>query len=252
MLHPSPIRRIDHFEAFPEIIAAESTRHGGVSSMPYASLNLGIYTADNPANVAQNLDIVCRHLGISRDQMASSHQVHDNKVLLVESPGHFEGYDALVTNQPDLFLSVTIADCTPILLFDPVSQSIAAIHAGWRGTVKQVVRAALQEMTAAFGLRPEQCFAYVGTCIDGSTYEVDEAVALHFSGACKKALPDNKFLVDLKAANEQQLLEVGVPKGQIAVSPYSTYLHPEHFFSHRREKGLTGRMLAVIGRRRGQ
>ncbi|HMQ49905.1 MAG TPA: peptidoglycan editing factor PgeF [Saprospiraceae bacterium] len=247
MLHPSPIRYIDHFNAFPAIRAVESTRHGGVSTVPYASLNLGIYTDDDPEDVAQNLAILCQHLGINKDRLASSHQVHDNKVLHVETPGHFEGYDALITNQPDVFLAVTIADCTPILIFDPIKKSIAAVHAGWRGTVKQVVRAAIDEITKAFGTNPGHCFAYVGTCIDGDSYEVDHEVASHFPASCKKALPNNKFLVDLKVANKLQLLKAGIPQSQIAISPYSTFLDNEHFFSHRKEKGLTGRMMAVIG-----
>ena len=103
-------------------------------------------------------------------------------------------------------------------------------------------------MAQRYGTRGGDCYAYIGTCIDGHHYEVDEKVARHFDGSCKwPGRTNEKWQVDLKAANKMQLLAFGIPEVQVEVSPFSTFIHGEDYFSHRRENGLTGRMLAVIG-----
>jgi copper oxidase (laccase) domain-containing protein len=103
-------------------------------------------------------------------------------------------------------------------------------------------------MYKKYDSKPSDCFAWVGTCIDPDSYEVDADVGDHFPDAHKRwDTARKKFFIDLKGANKAQLLESGLPEQQIAISPYSTYLHNEHFFSHRKEKGKTGRMLALIG-----
>ncbi|MCB9267837.1 MAG: peptidoglycan editing factor PgeF [Lewinellaceae bacterium] len=236
------------FRAFPGLIAAESKRHGGVSPPPYASLNLGLNTDDNDEHVTENRRRFLAALNIHSEQLATSHQVHGKAVLLARQPGHHEGYDALITDQKGIFVAVGTADCTPILIYDPVREAVAAIHAGWRGTAQQVAKEALQAMQREFGTRPQDCYAYVGTCIDQENYEVDENVARHFDAAQKREDSERgKWFVSLKEANKAQLLETGIPEEQIEVSPYSTWTHNEDYFSHRKESGTTGRMLAVIG-----
>ena len=245
---PASFYRPAIFRAFPGLIAAESTRHGGVSPPPYASLNLGFHTDDRPENVLENRRRFLAALGISPDNLATAHQVHGNKVLIARQPGHYEGYDALITDQKGIFVAVGTADCTPILVYDPVREAVAAIHAGWRGTAQQVAQAALLAMQAAFGTQPGDCHAYIGACIDQDHYEVDENVARHFASEHKREdAARGKWFVSLKEANEAQLLETGIPEEQIEVSPYSTWTHNEDYFSHRKENGATGRMLAVIG-----
>ena len=141
-----------------------------------------------------------------------------------------------------------MADCTPILVYDARNQAVAAIHAGWKGTSQQIVLEALNAMALHFNTRATDCHAYVGTCIDGDNYEVDDQVAQYFELAHKwPGQAAGKWQVDLKSANKAQLLAFGVPDGQIEISPYSTFMDNEHYFSHRRENGTTGRMLAVIG-----
>ncbi|MGA0558788.1 peptidoglycan editing factor PgeF [Larkinella sp. VNQ87] len=238
------------FEAFPELIAAESTRHGGVSPDPFASLNLGLNTADAPDNVRENRRRFFSSLGIDAEQVASSHQVHEDRILTVTQPGRFEGYDALITDQPNQFLSVTVADCTPILLYDPVRRAVGAIHAGWRGTVAGIVMKTVQAMQARFGTQPANCFAYIGTCIDACSFEVGAEVADQFEDGFKRFEEDRqKFTIDLKAANTAQLVATGIPANQIGVSPFSTVIHNQDYFSYRAERGNTGRMVAVIGYR---
>lgn len=246
----SPLFRVPAiFSQFPDLLAAESTRHGGVSVGTYASLNLGNSTADAPEHVAENRARLWQALDIHPDQVATSHQVHGSEVLTVTQPGRFDSYDALITNQPGILLAVTIADCTPILIFDPVHKAIAAIHAGWRGTVQAIALKTLDAMNRKFGTNPADCYAYVGTCIDECSFEVGAEVGEQFSDAHRRfdsAL--GKYFVDLKKANSDQLLAAGVPQNRIQISAYSTVLHNHSYFSYRHESGQTGRMLACIGR----
>ena len=236
------------FQDFQTIVAAESTRHGGVSPFPFASLNVGLNTDDRPEHVQENRRRFFSSLGIDPIQVASSHQIHDDQILTVTQPGRFEGYDALITNLPNQFLTVTVADCTPILIYDAGQQAVAAIHAGWRGTVARIVEKTVKAMQEQFGTQPTNCYAYVGTCIDGCSFEVGNEVAEQFDETYKQFdTGRQKFLIDLKAANVAQLAWAGVGATQIGVSPYSTVLDNRDFFSYRVENGNTGRMLAVIG-----
>lgn len=235
------------FADFPNLVAGQSTRHGGVSVGAYASLNLGISTADNPADVAENRRRFFAALGFDTAQTASSHQIHGDAILHVREPGRYDGFDALVTTNKNLLLNVTVADCTPILIYDPVKKAIAAIHAGWKGTVLQITAKTIQQMKILFGTKGEDCRAYIGTCIDRCDYEVDEDVAQHFHEKFAEWNADKqKFQLDLKAANLAQLIAQGVQYQNVEVSPYSTVTHVADYFSHRAEKGVTGRMLAVI------
>jgi YfiH family protein len=236
------------FSSYSNLVAAESTRHGGVSSPPYASLNLGGSTQDSPENVLENNVRFFDALRIPLETVAKSHQVHDDKILNVQKPGRYEGFDALITNLPNIQLAVTVADCTPILIFDPVTKSVAAIHAGWRGTVKQIVAKTVAMMQAEFGTDPENCVAYVGTCIDECSFEVGDDVADHFENDYKRFDPEKgKYFIDLKLSNRDQLVRSGLMLQNIEISAYSTVLNNDDYFSYRHEKGLTGRMLATIG-----
>jgi len=233
---------------FPQLTVAESTRLGGVSTSPFASLNLGLFTDDKAAHVQQNRERFCNDLGWPVARMAGSFQIHGDQVLRVNNPGQWEGYDALVTNRPAILLSVTIADCTPILIYDPVAQAVGAAHAGWRGTANQIATKTMLLMRDAYGSRPEDCWVYIGTCIGAKDFEVDADVADHFIDEYKEWDPTrNKFLVDLKKANRDQFLRLGVAPERIEVSPFSTVANTDRYFSHRAERGLTGRMIAVIG-----
>ena len=235
------------FKQFPELIAAESTRHGGVSPAPFSSLNLGMSTGDSPLHIEENRRRFWLVLGVSAGQVAAAHQVHGSDILTVTQPGRYDGYDALITNRANIVLTVTIADCTPVLLYDPVQRAVAAIHAGWRGTVQQIAAKAVMKMQEEFGTNPADCYAYIGTCIDECAFEVGEDVAGHFAEEYKRYDHGlQKYFVDLKAANLAQLRSAGVPENHVEVSTFSTVLHNEDYFSYRLEKGQTGRMLSAI------
>ncbi|MEM9917381.1 MAG: peptidoglycan editing factor PgeF [Bacteroidota bacterium] len=230
------------------IKAGQSTRLGGISPHPYASLNLGLHTDDDISNVRENRRRFFASFGLTELAVACSHQVHGTAARIVRQPGRYEGFDALVTTEPYIFLTVTVADCTPILLYDPVQRAVGAVHAGWKGTKGEIVRKTLQKMRAEFGTQAADCLAYIGPCIDECSFEVDADVADHFPSAFKRWDEEKKkFFVDLKKANKDQLVRAGLPNAQIEVSPYSTVLENEQFFSHRKENGQTGRMLCGIG-----
>ncbi|MEY4539242.1 MAG: peptidoglycan editing factor PgeF [Bacteroidota bacterium] len=238
------------FQQFPELIAVESNRKGGVSKAPFSSLNLGLYTDDCPENVLENRKLFFERLGVKMSRVTQSYQVHKDKILKVTRSKVYDGYDALITENANTFLSVTVADCTPILIYDAKNQAVAAVHAGWKGTVLDITAKTIQKMRDEFKTNPKDCYVYVGTCIDENSFEVGEDVAAMFTYDLKrldKTGRKPKFYVDLKKANVTQLIKCGVPENQIEVSPFSTVLDNDAYFSHRKEKGKTGRMIAMIG-----
>lgn len=235
---------------FPKLTVAESTRLGGVSSAPLNSLNLVSHPADSADNVLRNREIFCHSIGWEPARLATLFQVHGAHILPVYKPGTKTGFDAMVTDEKNVLLAVTIADCTPVLLYDPVAGVLGAAHAGWRGTVAAIAAKTVLSMQRIYGSHPSNCWAYIGTCIGTNDFEVDADVADHFGPAHKRWDTEHKkYLVDLKKANRDQLLNLGVPSEQIEVSPYSTVRNNNRYFSHRAERGLTGRMLAVIGKK---
>lgn len=234
----------------PQLTIAESTRLGGVGRAPYFSLNLGLYTNDDPVIVERNRKLFCKALGWDSTNLAGAHQVHGKQVLRVHRAGQWNGYDALITNKPNVLLSVTIADCTPVLIFDPKQNAVGAAHAGWRGTTADIGGNLLRHMRDAYGTKAEDCWAFVGTCIGSDDFEVDSDVADHFSA--EFSIWDEqrgKYLVDLKKANVAALTKMGMLADKIEIAPFSTVTHNDRYFSHRAEGGITGRMLAVIGLR---
>lgn len=236
------------YTPFPELIAAESTRLGGVSMPPYDSLNLGLYTEDDPERVRENRRRFLQAAGVPPDALAHAHQVHGREVKKVDAPGFWEGYDALVTDRPGVFLGLYTADCCPVLLYDPQRRAVGAAHAGWRGAAARVAAHTVQAMQAHYGSRPADCYAWLGACIGAEVYEVGPEVARYFPGHARRPSPaSDRYLLDVKGAVAAQLREAGLPSAQIALSPYCTFSEPETFFSHRRDRGRTGRMLSIIG-----
>lgn len=237
------------FEPFPGLTAAESRRTGGFSPAPYASLNLGLNTSDEAGLVARNRAHFLSSLGWHPAQLAYSHQVHGAAILTANGPVQEKGYDGLATQTPGVLLGITIADCAPVLIYDPVQQAVAALHAGWRGTAAGIAAKGVRALQSQFGCQPENCLAYVGTCISSAAYEVSEEVAAQFPPICKSPKPGlpGKWWLDLKAANALQLQQAGLRPEHIEVSPFCTWADNDLYFSHRKEEGATGRMLAVIG-----
>lgn len=161
--------------------------------------------------------------------------------------------DALITNQPGLFVCVQTADCVPILLFDPEKKVVAAVHAGWRGTVSKIALKTVRQMTEKFGCNPADIVAGIGPSIHIHAYEVGtevvEAVKTNFrnfSVLLKPSLNEGKAFFDLWEANKTALCESGIPCENIDVMGLCSFEHSELFYSARRDGTDTGRMVSAI------
>lgn len=243
---PDPIRP-SIFDDVPGITAGFSTRHGGVSTAPYDTLNLGLSTGDVEVNVAENRRRLFEPLGFERDDLALAGQVHGSDIKGVLGPGLYPGYDALVTRTAGVMLCIVAADCAAVLLANPKAGIVGACHAGWRGVAARLVVETVKALRRA-GADPERLLAYVSPCISAEHFEVGEEVAEQFHKRfVKRPAGKEKPHVDLKAAIATQLQQGGVEEGRIEVSPRCTFAETDDFFSHRASGGTTGRMIGFIG-----
>ncbi|MBO6728382.1 MAG: peptidoglycan editing factor PgeF [Maricaulis sp.] len=239
-----------------------TTRPGGLSEGPYASLNITRSRGDSPEHVAENRERVRRALGL--DYLAFATQVHGRAVAVVDSAPMGEQAvgeaDALVTNRPGIGLVCQTADCTPILLFDEQNGAVAAIHSGWRGTVQNIVEATLSRMADLYGTRPQALRAAIGPSISPANYRVGPEVVTEFEafpgdlGILSPRDADAGAQLDVAAACHHQLLEQGVPNNQIWRSELCTYAEEARLFSARRshhqgQSGVFGGQGGVIGLR---
>lgn len=240
-----------------------TTRCGGVGTAAYQGLNTGYFCGDNPDTVRTNRRLLCQSMGIEPDRLFVPYQSHeDNIVKLTEASLFLDkdarrdllyGVDALVTDVPGICLGVTTADCVPVLLYDPVKKVVAAIHAGWRGTVKQIVLKTIRFMEKEYGCNSEAVLAGIGPCIGMEAFEVGEEVADSFIGAglpveefSRRNVQTGKLHLDLSKANRLQLLQAGVSPSQINEAGLCTFSDKILFFSARRLGFNSGRMLSGI------
>jgi len=222
-----------------------TTRLGGVSQGPYASLNLSPATGDDPKKVAENQGRVLTAFG--NPPVAALKQVHGTEVHLVEGPGVWEG-DGLLTTTPGLLLRVGVADCYPLLLYHPQG-AVAALHAGWRGVVGGILPKALA-LLEALGLDPKATHLAIGPGIGGCCYQVGEEVVEAFQKAClptfrKDEGAPGKYLLDLEEAILLQAKRSGLSEKRIYRIRLCTACSPA-LFSHRRDRGKTGRMWGLV------
>lgn len=230
------------------LIAAQSTRLNHLLKQTGKAQVTEFSNQSDLFDRNQTRDEFLHQLGLKPEQLAYSRQVHENKILITDKPQYAEGYDAIITNKPSVYPCVTIADCTPVLIYDIKNKAVAAIHAGWRGTVAKIVTATLKAMQTNYGTKGEDCVAFIGACIGQYHFEVGEEVAAQFEQDEKYFNHEKqKYFVDLKLANKKQLLLSGVCENNIEISGYCTIADNDQFYSYRYEKGKTGRMLAVIG-----
>lgn len=232
---------------FPvHVKAIFTTRSGGVSEAPYASMNLGLSTADSKERVAENRHRAAGFLGLTSHHLAIAGQVHGADVLVVDKPGLYPGYDGLVTTKPDLVLSISAADCASVLIADTASNVIGACHAGWRGHVEGVVDHTIEEMVRQ-GAVASSLIAYISPCISVDHFEVGEEVVAHFPDefVVRKAEWPRPH-IDLSRSIEANLVRCGIAPEKIERSPNCTFGEPDQFFSHRAQQGVTGRMMGMI------
>lgn len=217
-----------------------STRFGGVSAGAFESLNLG-GSDDLQENILTNRQIALAKLQLSNNDLCNLKQVHGTDVLIAKK-GQQQG-DALVSNQQEMVLAVSIADCFPVLFHDPVNKVIGAAHAGWRGTVGRIAVNTINEMLK-LGAQKQHIQVAIGQGISHDKFEVGYEVVEQFAnnGFPKHLLENNR--IDLGACNEFVLNEIGISSQNIWSMHRCTF--ENDFFSYRRDKGNTGRMWGVI------
>lgn len=234
-------------------LAVFSTRLGGISRPPYATLNVGAHVGDDPAAVEENRRRLAAAVGLP-DRWATVRQVHGSAVLRIAAlPGGepLGSGDALITDRRGLPLAIFTADCAAVYIYDPVRRAIGLAHAGWRGTAAGIAARTVAAMTEAYGTTPGDCYAAVSPAIGGCCYEVDEAVVgrmRHFpwlERSVREVRPGH-WRLDLWQANRLQLVDAGLAPDRIAVSGLCTACHTDLFYSHRAEVGCTGRQAALL------
>jgi hypothetical protein len=262
-----PVLTWPAFDPLP-VEAMVTTRHGGVSAGSYATLNLSFAVGDEAANVRENRRRAAAALGADPADFVFAAQVHGGRAEVVSAADRGRGTlaagdavgpaDALVTATPGTVLAILVADCVPIILYDPAAHVLACVHAGWRGTVARTARTALAAM-CSLGTRPEDVIAGIGPSVAAGSYQVGEEVAgaardafgeEEVAGAARDAFGrqaqallrpaagggPGQWLFDLPAANRHVLRAAGVPDGQIHVTATPTGPGPGLFFSHRAER----------------
>lgn len=235
-----------------------STRYGGVSTGYLSSLNLGVHRGDQYENVVKNYEILGNAVGFSPEQTVFTKQLHTDIIRVADESHRGEGLyrettqvcDGQITDRAGVALVVFSADCTPVLLYDPVRKAIGAVHAGWRGTAQGIAARAVEAMVREYGCRPENIRAAIGPCIGKCCFETDWDVPkamldalgpAAFAAITKK---DRKYFVDNKACNALWLRRAGV--NVLDISPDCTMCDPDRYWSHRVTKGQRGSLAAVI------
>jgi YfiH family protein len=260
----------------PWLVHGFSTRPGGVSDVDGERvLNLGAVEWDTRENVEENKRRFQAALGGKDLTLVALHQIHSDVVRSFDgAPTKQCKGDASATNRAGLLLGVRTADCCPVLVVDPPNRVVAAIHAGWRGTLARIVTKTIGQMQMEFGSRPQDLLAAIGPTIGGCCYEVGTEVASAFAAKFANASeffdelrtgdepnplqwlnmmppghqpPPNKVLLDLKKANRAQLVEAGVREENIFVTKLCTSCNFDRLFSYRKEGAASGRLMAVIG-----
>ena len=277
------IIEIDHLRRLDWLVHGFSMRAGGFSNVyGERALNLGFTKDDSRAAVEKNREAFVQSLGLASGAKSwplfTLRQIHSDSIHRLDKPAEAPiAGDGVVTDTPRLLLAVQTADCLPILLVDKKNRAVGAFHAGWHGTVKRIAEKGLGEMRRWFRTQPRDVLAAIGPGIHSCCYEVGEEVRNKFhsqfayadklfreskeSNEIHERFPllfltarapghselPKKIFLDLVEANRQQLLAAGVPARNIYASELCTSCRTDLLFSHRAEKGFTGRMMAVVG-----
>jgi polyphenol oxidase len=222
---------------------AFTTRDGGVSPSPWASLNLGTLVGDDPVRVAENWRRLEAASGV---RFARVKQVHGARVIRADAASEpREEADAVISTTPGVAACVSVADCVPILLADPATGAVAAVHAGWRGTIAGIAREAVRALVGDDGGSAARLLAAIGPSIGPCCYEVSSDLADRFRVELGPVIRDGAApRLDLWAANVRVLSSAGVRAERIDVLGRCTSCERDLFFSHRRDAGRTGRQMA--------
>ena len=246
------------FEGYP-LIAAISTRLGGVSVGYLGQMNTSYSRGDDPERVKENHRILAKAVGYEEERLVLSDQIHETCILRVEEKDAGggvlqKGVDGLMTNVEKLPLMTFYADCVPLLFYDPKNNVIATVHSGWKGTLAGIGPICLARMKKEYGTDPGDVLCAIGPSICQSCYEVDrtlwDAFSAKWPNKAKQWFAPSQnpehFLLDLASACRDTLMDAGLPKEQIAMPDLCTCCNPEFLFSHRASGGKRGNLSVVM------
>jgi YfiH family protein len=248
--------RFQSLSACRVVLHAVFTRIGGTSGKPFHSLNVGQLVGDEPAAVQANHALMMRTLGIHSGQLVTARQVHGAEVAVVGTSHRgtvLPATDSLISQACGVALLLRFADCLPLMLYDPLRQAIGLAHVGWRGCLAGVVGNTVVAMQRAFSSDPRDLVAGLGPAIGPCCYQVGPDLITGVRETCGSleafllTQPDGSVHFDLPSAVRSQLHQAGVQK--IEDSALCTSCHTDEFFSHRGERGRTGRFAAVLALR---
>lgn len=237
-----------------------STREGGITAdPPKASLNLSWTRCGSPEEVIANFKIFAEGAGIDYDDMAVVNHEHGANVLRIAHEHRGRGFykdplppcDGIITDDPTVTLVTSHADCGAYFFYDPVHRAIGMAHAGWKGTLLRIGAEMARRMAEEFDTDPSDIIAATGPCICRDCFEVDADLGEKFQSefgypGISRPGRQGKAYVDLELAAAVQFVEAGIRPESITLMNACTYENRRHFFSHRRDKGITGSMAAYI------
>lgn len=250
-----------YYDTPAAVTAFSTTRHGGISTGSYASLNVNAYCGDDAEAIAQNRRLLCTSLGLNDvSRLIIPHQIHGTTVRTIDAEflslnsaqrqQQLEGVDAVMTGVTGVCIGVSTADCTPIIIYDPQHHCACAVHAGWRGTVARIAEKAVVAMKQVYDSSPSHLQAWIGPGISLQSFEVGQEVYDCFEEA---AFPMSlisrryeKWHIDLPLCNQLQLESQGLPVSAIHQSNICTYTQADDYFSARRLGINSGRIYTGI------
>ena len=252
------VPKLHIYDISPDVTAFSTTRHGGYGSGVYGEFNINRYCGDDETCIDNNAQALSLELDVKKDDIIMPHQTHGTEVMQIAKdfiplPGNvkkmiLEGVDALITDVKGLCIGVSTADCIPILIYDEAHHAAAAVHAGWRGTVKRIAMKAVSAMRVTYGSRPEDLTAVIGPGISLEAFEVGDEVYDEFASAgfCMADISRryDKWHIDLPECNRSQLSAAGI--SDIRMTGICTYNNSADFFSARRLGVDSGRIFTGI------
>ncbi|MDP4154762.1 MAG: peptidoglycan editing factor PgeF [Bacillota bacterium] len=250
-------------DQYKNLVAGMTTKNEGYSQEAFNSLNLGFHVGDVHIDVCANRQKVAEDIDFPLEHWVGAEQIHENLIQKVTKADRgrgsnlyetsFKGIDGFYTDEKGILLTLCYADCVPLFFMAPERGMIGAAHAGWRGTVKQI-GAEMVELWGMEGIRPQQIFVTIGPSICKKCYIVDKRVIdlvqnilVDVEEKPYNLVKEDEYCLDLREVNRLVLLKAGVPEENITLTGYCTSCDQDKFFSHRRDRGQTGRMLSFIG-----
>jgi polyphenol oxidase len=249
----------DQMSGIPGFTQVFTTRLGGVSGMPFSGLNIGVHTDDKKSDVQVNIRMIEKALGIK--YLGAARQVHGDTIIILKDKPQSKNRinnlsrlvntdaDGLITNIKGLAVGVRLADCVGTVIMDPGTKTVASVHSGWRGIANKITSKTVRTMISEFKSNPADLIAAISPAIGPCCYEVGEDVynQLHMQAVFSKIFHrmNGHIYMNLWQGVKNLLLAEGLKKKNIHICSMCTSDNPEYFYSHRRDKGKTGRMMAL-------